>query len=298
MALTGKRRVSKDKFYTAPEVALQQLQLFKHRFPDVFRSVRVFVEPSIGSGAFALALRQLTEKPIIGFDLDPKIKSGDNIKVHKQDFLALESESALLPDANPAHVMCVGNPPYGNGWSLASKFLRQAMSFAHHVLFIVPVGMAFSKQNRAIPDPHFHIAMRRRLRPRGVFLLEDGTPLQRKLYTAVVYYQYREKLRRVPPKPVPSRFRFVKRGEALRKGDYVFFRPRATKVHRVRDPLVEVPREHNFVVRLARGVKAPPISRVREELARERRKLAKNSTLRQLFSVTVAAITRIFNRLV
>lgn len=128
-----------NQFYTSPEVAQDCISRLMHQLPPV-KNV-IWVEPSVGSGAF---FHHLPE-PKIGLDIQAKIGG-----VIEQDFL-----SWSMKKSDDDFVVTIGNPPFGKNSSMAVKFFNHAAQFSDVIAFIIP--RTFEKaslQNRL--DPYFH----------------------------------------------------------------------------------------------------------------------------------------------
>lgn len=124
MHAAQKRNVTKEQYFTRDDVSESLIQLLKNKSPNIFRKIRLFVEPSVGDGSFMRALNKYTKKKKIGLDIDPKIRGAN---IHRQDFLKFDYDKHI--EENPSNVMCVGNPPFGHQSTLAKKFINHCAKF-------------------------------------------------------------------------------------------------------------------------------------------------------------------------
>ena len=126
--------VGLDQFFTEPTAAKRCLDSLLAIIERDGANVRMFVEPSAGSGAF---FRQLPEGKRIGLDIEPLCDG-----VSRRDFLEWEPET-------PFGLAFVGNPPFGSRSWLALAFLNHAARFADYAGFILP--MAFASDGKGSP---------------------------------------------------------------------------------------------------------------------------------------------------
>lgn len=131
-----------DKFYTKPEIAKSFIDKTNIDAYDVV------IEPSAGSGAFSNQI-----PGCFAYDLKPE---GPGIV--EQDWLEYSHNSTNQS------VLVVGNPPFGQQNSLATKFINHSASFANRIAFILPVSFKKdSVQNRL--NPYLHLIYQEDLQP-------------------------------------------------------------------------------------------------------------------------------------
>lgn len=123
---TDEERRALHKVYTDVDVARECIDTLRR----YAASRSVYVEPSAGDGAFLEA----SKAPIFGFDIAP-----EHPDVIAFDFLTGDIRTQI-PNIDPAHLVVVGNPPFGTGGKLALEFLNRALSVAGLVGFIVPIS--------------------------------------------------------------------------------------------------------------------------------------------------------------
>ena len=128
--------MSKDQFYTKPEIAKQCLdKLSEYVDVDLFD---VFVEPSAGTGSF---FNLLPHNKRIGIDIEPKCEG-----LTQGDYLEWS------PPPNKK-IMVVGNPPFGTKNKYSVQFFNKSAEFADIIAFIIPrTWKRISTQNRLSLD--------------------------------------------------------------------------------------------------------------------------------------------------
>ena len=155
-------------------------------------SYSLIVEPSAGTGAFLVPLRN-SSKNIISMDIDPKEKS-----ITKKDFFD------YLPERS--NILVIGNPPFGKNSSLAIRFINHAAHFADTIAFILPVS--FKKgylQNQL--NEHLELVSVYDL-PAEAFIKSDGN--QFNYETAFFIFRYSETYKRELEEIKPQGFSFTK----------------------------------------------------------------------------------------
>lgn len=116
-----------DKHYTPDDVAAALALSVVERY-DPGRT-RTYMEPSVGAGAFlrGLLAAGIPRSHILTVDLDPSV--GPDLV---RDFLTL--------DVGYEVSIVIGNPPFGNGGSLASRFVAQGLVLAPVVCYVMPLA--------------------------------------------------------------------------------------------------------------------------------------------------------------
>ena len=175
-----------EQYYTKPEIAQYCVSLMD------LSSYSLIVEPSAGTGAFLVPLRN-SSKNIISMDIDPKEKS-----ITKKDFFD------YLPERS--NILVIGNPPFGKNSSLAIRFINHAAHFADTIAFILPVS--FKKgylQNQL--NEHLELVSVYDL-PAEAFIKSDGN--QFNYETAFFIFRYSETYKRELEEIKPQGFSFTK----------------------------------------------------------------------------------------
>jgi hypothetical protein len=137
-----KRTVDTEKYFTTPSLARECMDFLGHVLGPKFSSHTLFIEPSVGEGAF---FDLLPTDRRIGIDIEPSTPNTTTA-----DFLTWE------PPATTGSIAVIGNPPFGRYGTTAMQFINHAASFADTIAFILP--RSFNKwtfQNR-MPE-HFHL---------------------------------------------------------------------------------------------------------------------------------------------
>lgn len=129
------RKDELDRFFTPDEVSqrcIDSLDLGKYD---------VIIEPSAGGGSFSNKI-----EGVIAYDIEPAadgIQKADWFEVDKSQF--------------KGKVLIVGNPPFGQQNSLATRFFNESATFAETIAFILPKTFRkASIQNRL--DLNFHLS--------------------------------------------------------------------------------------------------------------------------------------------
>lgn len=154
-ALARDERIPLDAYYTPDEVARSCLTVIR----DVNSPSPSFVlEPSVGGGAFARAVRKiwLATTKVVGVDIDPDAAGfADCDQAVVKDFLELESPTTAD--------WIVGNPPFGE----AEAHVRKALWLEprYGVAFLLRLGFLESEKRRAFwkehPPTEVHVLVRR-----------------------------------------------------------------------------------------------------------------------------------------
>jgi len=130
-----------DQFYTVPEISAHCISIVgeKYKWDDW----RLIVEPSAGNGSF---FNQIPSIKKLGLDKSPACEH-----ILKMDFFEYRQTTSHL-----GKVLVIGNPPFGTGSSLATRFFNHASQFADVIAFIIPrTFRRISVQNRL--DLSFHL---------------------------------------------------------------------------------------------------------------------------------------------
>ena len=198
---TGLRRTSSlEQYYTRPHVADMCVDVVTRLFP----SVKVWLEPSAGEGAFVDALKR--KKPdvrCVAIDIDPK--RGD---ILRYDFL-MDNVDAEYHRLSSDSTVMFGNPPFGRQSSTAKKFIRKGCALFDRVALILP--RSFSKPSMYSTFPRsFHLLETLEM-PHQSFVVADR-PID-----VPCIFQVWEKRNEMRPKAVvpllPPAFTLVKKTE-------------------------------------------------------------------------------------
>ena len=132
--------VAVDKFYTTDATARQCIGMAWREVR--FRTDDLFIEPAAGAGAFS---RLLPQDRLIAVDLAP-----DAPGIEERDFFTLPAPR------HDGRIIVLGNPPFGRGGHLATRFIQHAALFTDVIAFILPASFAKASMQRGI-DPRFHL---------------------------------------------------------------------------------------------------------------------------------------------
>lgn len=221
-----------DPYYTHPDIA----RLCVDRMSTLNLSKDdVFLEPTAGAGAFVDALVNWGAKEIVRCDIDPKRED-----IQRIDFIGASPRilSRLIGGyATPIHV--IGNPPFGPQSQKAVQCIRQCVSFASTISFVLPRSFSkISVQNRAFP-PEWHLVDETVL-PKRAFVYEG-----KDVDIPCVFQVWVKKHTPRPntKRPVPVGYAFVKRADAhLAVRRVGFYAGRVTT-----DTMAVSPNTHYFV---------------------------------------------------
>ena len=125
-----------DKFYTKEHIARDCVRKFRDVVP--FDSNDAIIEPSVGSGSFYSAIRDLWETAYF-IDIAPEIPDGSDMDINAMDFLTCDPPDRI--GEQKMHV--IGNPPFGRQSVLARRFIRKIMTFQRRgdaIGFILPIS--------------------------------------------------------------------------------------------------------------------------------------------------------------
>ena len=146
--------MSLDQFFTPPEVAKHCWEVFQRELRPPEDAV--FVEPSVGRGAFH---RLLPAGQRIGYEIDPALCKDQ--WVLQQDFLQLDKIE--LTGGPPLYF--IGNPPFGRQGMQARAFYKQAFALGAK-------AVGFIMQSAAVPRKDYKVIYQERIP--GAFDLPDG----------------------------------------------------------------------------------------------------------------------------
>ena len=201
-----------DKYYSDEEQADRDTkQIVKE---NLYASI--FIDTSGGKGTHLKALRKYCEtwQKSIAFDIAPE---GPNMI--KCDFFKVPWEKYNLLD--PAKVVFIVSPPFGNNNSLAIKFFNEAAKRGNTIYFIC--SRIFKKPyNHKYLDKHFHLEWSRDL-PNDYFTL-DGEKCE--LRGCIQKWVWKETEREKPNLKYKSDFFYFKK----RKEGYDFAICRVNKM--------------------------------------------------------------------
>jgi len=127
--LTGKNRISTDKFYTNSKTVDICFQLFE----KYIKENTLVIEPSAGNGAFLNVLNKYNH---LAFDIQP-----ENTSVKKKDFLTLDLDSFNQT------LVFLGNPPFGKQSSLAKKFIKHITKCKNTTVIGFILSKSFKKES-------------------------------------------------------------------------------------------------------------------------------------------------------
>jgi len=135
---------SLDKFYTNPLIAKNLLKdlidNLKLIIDPTILETSLWIEPSVGNGAFYYATSDLQIKPaqfdLIDIDEKRTRISPNNSNVNELDSSFLDYWPRL--HKNITNTVCIGNPPFGKNSGLAVKFVNHAVKFCDIIAFILP----------------------------------------------------------------------------------------------------------------------------------------------------------------
>lgn len=131
-------RVEGDRYYTPDAVADALVGLLDVRGA-------MCMEPHVGGGAFARALRKHGARRVHGFDVDPNATGREDCESSNTlDFLA-------CPYLHPSPDWIVGNPPYRD----AEAHIRHALAVTgRHVAFLLRLAILESAQRAPLWAAH------------------------------------------------------------------------------------------------------------------------------------------------
>jgi len=192
---TGKKRDSKDQFYTNPGVSSYCLDVFRDTI-DIDHD-DILLEPSAGDGSFSDILIEQCYN-VDAYDIEPKKEY-----IKKQNYLDFDYKKY-----KNRNVHCIGNPPFGSQSSLSKKFIKKSCEFCETISFILPKSFRKESFQKAFPL-NFHLVKEIDL-PKNSFLVDE------KEYDVPCVFQIwikKEKERYIEPIVKEKGFHFVKRPE-------------------------------------------------------------------------------------
>ena len=192
---TGKKRDSKDQFYTNPGVSSYCLDVFRDTI-DIDHD-DILLEPSAGDGSFSDILIEQCYN-VDAYDIEPKKEY-----IKKQNYLDFDYKKY-----KNRNVHCIGNPPFGLQSSLSKKFIKKSCEFCETISFILPKSFRKESFQKAFPL-NFHLVKEIDL-PKNSFLVDE------KEYDVPCVFQIwikKEKERYIEPIVKEKGFHFVKRPE-------------------------------------------------------------------------------------
>lgn len=300
MKAAPNRRISKEQYFTADDVAKQVVALFRDREPQVWRHTQIIIEPSVGGGAFLRALPGTGTKRILAFDISPQIKEAN---VYKADFLTLNPSKYRIDDVPPSRVLCIGNPPFGFRATTARDFINKCATFSDHILMILPLGFVSKPHSFTTVNPLFHIKWMKKL-PHDIWIGPDGVAIEKDIKTAAVYIARSSRPRKIPvvfgvdeANKVSSRYRFLHSDELLKETDVVFFRF-FPKVHLV-GKAHTINRAANMIVRLQTRPSAALLEKLGAELRilhKEKQKTATTTLVAFVFRDVVRLLSKFYDK--
>jgi hypothetical protein len=105
--------------------------LYQDSFEIYFTPPPLWIEPSVGSGSFSNAFKNLNlNGNLKTIDIDPNVACDECI-----DFLSWE----FKPNEEK-QIIVFGNPPFGKNASLAIKFINKSAEFANIIAFVLPLS--------------------------------------------------------------------------------------------------------------------------------------------------------------
>lgn len=133
----NKDGVSKDQYYTKPEIAQKYIETFL----DIVQisNEDLVIEPSAGDGSFSNILKGNCN--LLSYDIDPKLPD-----ITELDFLTIDT--TIFENIR---VHCIGNPPFGSSGKLAKQFIKKCCEFSQSVSFILPKSFKKPSCYRVFP---------------------------------------------------------------------------------------------------------------------------------------------------
>lgn len=275
------RIIEFEQYYTPSNIAKQLLSEIDR---DIWDRTQFIIEPSCGKGAF-----MFSDKPTIGFDIDPKI-TGDNI--HEIDFLKDDVTKYIPTESDPNSVLCVGNPPFGTNSKDAKQFINKCFQFSNNVFMIVPISIAIAETGMNGLNSYIHIQSFKQLED-SIFEDQNGKRLRNVLRTAWVHFVKRDFVR---PKMIRinsgSNWIDVPRTGRILKGDIAIFRY-SPKIVILNDDH-GIPREVNHIIRYTGQLDIDQL----KQTIKDWRKIAKQQSTTGMLNITKQHLGRMLNDLV
>jgi len=194
--LTGLKRETIDKYYTADNIVKKCMELIKTNISITKNDL--CVEPSAGNGAFIEAIKSLFMNYKF-YDLEP-----ENSAIIKQDYLTFAYDTLIKTNYNKKHV--IGNPPFGRQSSLAIQFIKKSIEYCDSISFILPKSFKKDSLKKHFPL-NFHLVCEYDL-PENSFMVDN------KRYDVPCVFQIwvkKDTHRSIPDKLVPKKYKFVKK---------------------------------------------------------------------------------------
>ena len=193
---TGLSRSTIDKYYTAPDIVKECINLVTEHAP--VKSGDLCIEPSAGNGSFIESIKRLFNEHLF-IDIQP-----EHGEINQMDYLAMEHPEKR----EDRKIYVIGNPPFGRQSSLAIKFIKKSAEFCDIISFILP--KSFKKQSLQKHFPKdFHLLHEYDI-PDNSFIV-DGDE-----YDVPCVFQIWSKKdfnRETPEKLIPIGYKFVKKTE-------------------------------------------------------------------------------------
>ena len=141
-----------DKFYTQKDVATECINLV----PDL-NTYDLIIEPSAGDGSFSSQLN------CIAYDIEPEAEN-----IIQQDWLTVTKPQA-------AHLLVIGNPPFGSRSTLAKNFIKHAVKLgAETIAFILPDTFSkLSNQSKTLFPDNWRLIVEHKL-SNSNFIIEQN----------------------------------------------------------------------------------------------------------------------------
>jgi hypothetical protein len=153
-----RKEIGLDQFYTPQATADWVVDICRQQpwWIDIVEAI----EPTAGCGPFLNALKPYEHYMTVhSFDLEPKhpdVIQGDALQVDVQSLL-YNPKDGVDRWTPKAHVLLIGNPPFGRQSKLAGQIWDHYAEHCGYAAFIVPRSMAIPKfmtKSRAIPKCH------------------------------------------------------------------------------------------------------------------------------------------------
>jgi len=117
-------KIHNDKYYTPDSVVRKVVDVLEKDVMPINKFSRI-IEPSAGAGAFLKRLPKNT----IGYDIEPQAEN-----IIKGDYLKQNI-------SYKKNSLVIGNPPFGDGGNLHTKFIKKSMEHSDYVAFVLPGDM-------------------------------------------------------------------------------------------------------------------------------------------------------------
>ena len=215
----GKKRDSKDKFYTNSNISQLCIQEIKKL--NLYHKNDILIEPSAGSGSFS---NQLNDYHIISYDIEP-----ENENIIKQDFLTLQIQKEQYYYCNifkknnqyklsfiqkDKKYHSIGNPPFGPQSSLAKKFIKKCCEFSDSISFILPKSAKKDSYQKTFPK-NFHLIHEIDL-PKNSFTIENQNYDVPCVFQIWLKKEFPRKIKKIPKE---YNFKFIKKPKTIMIND-------------------------------------------------------------------------------